>query len=238
MVAAKLTTFAAVRQVVLLSLTASLNPTLLAVTTVMLFLDRPARLMAGYLLGAYTVSITLGVLIVFSLSDSSVTKTTQHALSPAADIVLGGLALAVAFALHSGRNEWLAERRRARKEANRDKAPPRWQRELTKGSPWMTFVIGVMLTLPGASYLAGLVSIHRLDYSTSATVLLIVGFNVVMLWLIEVPLVCWLIAPDWTPQVIARAKSWLGMHGIVVAARALAVIGALLVLKGVIGLLV
>src|SRR3954453_13394461 len=127
MVAAKLTTFAAVRQVVLLSLTASLNPTLLAVTTVMLFLDRPARLMAGYLLGAYTVSITLGVLIVFSLSDSSVTKTTQNALSPAADIALGGLALVVAFALRSGRNEWLFPRRRARKEADRHKAAPRWQ---------------------------------------------------------------------------------------------------------------
>jgi hypothetical protein len=38
-------------QVVLLSLTASLNPTLVAATTVMLLLDRPARLMGGYLLG-------------------------------------------------------------------------------------------------------------------------------------------------------------------------------------------
>ena len=39
--------------VILLSLTASLNPTLVAATTVMLLLDRPAKLMAGYLAGAY-----------------------------------------------------------------------------------------------------------------------------------------------------------------------------------------
>jgi len=51
-------------QVILLSLTASLNPTLVAATTVMLLLDRPARLMSGYLLGAYLTSITVGLVIV------------------------------------------------------------------------------------------------------------------------------------------------------------------------------
>jgi hypothetical protein len=52
-------------EVILLSLTASLNPTLVAATTVMLLLDRPTRLMFGYLLGAYMTSFTLGLVIVF-----------------------------------------------------------------------------------------------------------------------------------------------------------------------------
>src|SRR5205807_1864440 len=60
----------AVGEVILLSLTASLNPTLVAATTVMLMLDKPVRLMMGYLLGAYITSITIGLVIVFSLSDS------------------------------------------------------------------------------------------------------------------------------------------------------------------------
>jgi hypothetical protein len=220
-------------QVYVLALLASLNPTLLAATTVMLLLDRPARLMAGYLLGAYTVSFTLGVIIVAS-SDSSVTTTTQNTLSPAADVVIGCLLLAVAFVLLSGRSERLAERRRARREANPDKAPPRWQRELSKGSPKITFVIGVCLTLPGASYLAGLVAIDRLDYSTGATALMILSFNAIQLWLIELPLICFLVAPDWTPKAIERAKSWMSEHGATFAGRALAVIGALLIIKGVI----
>jgi hypothetical protein len=221
-------------QVYLLALLASLNPTLLAATTVMLLLERPARLMAGYLLGAYTVSFTLGVIIVSSMSDSSVTSTTENTLSPAADVVIGSLLLIVAFVLLSGRSERLAERRRARKEANPDKAPPRWQRELSKGSPKITFVIGVMLTLPGASYLAGLVAIDRLDYSTGATALIILSFNAVQLWLIEVPLICFLVAPDWTPKAIERAKAWMGEHGVTFAGRALAGIGTLLILKGII----
>jgi hypothetical protein len=55
-------------QVILLSLTASLNPTLVAATTVMLLLPSPSRLMLGYLLGAHVTSITLGLVIVFSAS--------------------------------------------------------------------------------------------------------------------------------------------------------------------------
>jgi Sap, sulfolipid-1-addressing protein len=198
-----------VGQVILLSLTASLNPTLVAATTVMLLLDSPAKLMEGYLLGAYMTSITLGLVIVFSLSNSSTTNTTENTISPAVDIALGALALAVAFVLYTGRHERLTERRRERKEAKPDKGPPRWQRELSKGSARTTFVIGALLTLPGASYLAGLDQIHKLKYSTTGTVLVVIGFNLVMLWLLEVPLAAFVIAPESTPPKIERAKAWV-----------------------------
>jgi len=223
-------------QVILLSLTASLNPTLVAATTVMLLLDKPARLMAGYLVGAYMTSITLGLVIVFSLSNSSATNTTQNTLSPAVDIGLGAVALAVAFVLHTGRDERLKERRQARKAAKPDKGPPRWQRELSKGSARTTFVVGALLTLPGASYLAGLDEIHKLKYSTAVTVLLVVGFNLVMMWLLEVPLASFLVAPEWTPRAIERAKLWVSRHAHVFAVRGFAVVGILLVIKGIVGL--
>ena len=70
-----------------------MNPTLLTITTIMLILDRPKSLMLGYLLGAYITSITLGLIIVFSLSSSSAVSSTKDTLSPAADIVLGLLCL-------------------------------------------------------------------------------------------------------------------------------------------------
>ena len=223
-------------QVLVLSLTASLNPTLLAATTVMLLLEKPAKLMGGYLLGASMTSITLGLIIVFSLTDTSATNTTQKTISPAVDIGLGVIALAISFVLATERDRAFRERRQARKAARPDKGPPRWQRELSKGSPRTTFVIGVLLTLPGASYLAGLSRIHKLGYSTTATVLLVIGFNVIMLWLLEVPLASFLIAPEWTPRAIDRAKAWVSRHALTFAVRGSAVIGALLVVKGVAGL--
>ena len=224
-------------QVILLSLTASLNPTLVAATTVMLLLPSPKKLMLGYLAGAYMTSITLGLVIVFSLSNSSASNTTENTISPAVDIAVGVIALALAFVLHTGRQERLTERRRARKAAKPDTGPPRWQRELSKGSAKTTFVIGALLTLPGASYLAGLDEIHKLKYSTIATVLVVIGFNLVMLWLLEVPLASFLVAPDWTPGAIERAKSWVSRHAHMFAVRGLTALGALLIIKGLIGLL-
>jgi hypothetical protein len=226
-----------VSDVILLSLTASLNPTLVAATTVMLLLDRPVRLMGGYLLGAYITSITLGLIIVFSLSDSAATNTTEDTISPAVDIGLGAIFLAISFVFYTGRVERMRERRAAKKAAKGPAEPPRWQRELSKGSPRVTFLVGAALTLPGASYLAGLASIHKLHYSTPETVLLVIGFNIVMLWLLEVPFVSFLIAPEKTPQAISRAKAWVSRHSHTFAVRGFAAIGALLVLKGVIGFL-
>ena len=71
----------------------------------MLLLPSPSKLMLGYLLGAYLTSITLGLVIVFSLANSSTTNTTEDTISPAVDIALGAIALLGAWAVWSGRYE-------------------------------------------------------------------------------------------------------------------------------------
>ena len=223
-------------QVVLFSLTASLNPTLVAATTVMLLLDKPARLMLGYLLGAYLTSITLGLVIVFSASNSSTTNTTENTLSPAVDIALGAIVLIAAWVVWSGRHERFRERRRARKAAKPDKGPPQVAAGAEQGISRTTFVVGMLLTLPGASYLAGLDEIHKLNYSTTVTVLMVIGFNLVMLWLLEVPLVSFLVAPEWTPRAIERAKLWVSRHSHSFAVRGFSLLGVLLIIKGIVGL--
>jgi Sap, sulfolipid-1-addressing protein len=221
-------------QLILLSFTSALNPTLIAVTTLMLLLPNPKRLMLGYYLGAMLTSITLGLVIVFSLKRSGVVSTTQHTLSPLADILLGGLTLIIAAVLASGRDRRYRDRRARKKEG---KPPPRWQRELNRGSPRTTFVVGAVLTLPGASYLAGLDRLSKLNYSTAVTVLVVIAFNLVMMLLLELPMIAFAVAPEGTPAAIARAKAWAGIHGRVYAERGLTVIGALLIIKGVVGLI-
>jgi Sap, sulfolipid-1-addressing protein len=225
-----------VGEIIVLALLASLNPTLLAAATVMMLLDRPKGLMAGWLLGAYTTSITLGLIIVFELPHSGATKTARKALSPGYDFALGAIALAVAYAIHTWPDSRVKQRRETRKATKPDKQPPRWQRELSKGSPRITFVLGVLTTLPGASYLAGLDHLHNQHYSTIVTVLGVIGFVLVMLWLLEVPLVCYTVAPEWTPQAIDQAKAWFARHARVYAIRGFAAIGALLVIKGIVEL--
>src|SRR5437764_6099043 len=225
---------AAMGGVFLLAFGAALNPTLVAASTLMMLLPNPKRLMLGYLLGALMTSITLGLVIVFSLESSDAVATTENTLSPAATIALGGLALAAAVVLGTGRHRAVVQRRQARR---RDKGPPRWEQALGRGSARTTFVVGALLTLPGASYLAGLSRIDKLDYSSAETVALIVAFNVIMLVLLEVPLLCFAIAPDWTVRAIDRAKMWIGRHVLRFAVIMLTVVGGLLVAKGLIELL-
>jgi hypothetical protein len=68
-------------------------------------------------------------------------------------------------------------------------------------------------------------------------VLLVIGFNLVMLWLLEVPLLSFLIAPEWTPRAIERAKARVARHTHMFAVRGLTLLGVLLVIKGIVGLI-
>src|SRR5207253_1954298 len=154
-------------RVLLFSLTASINPTLVAATTVMLLLPSPKKLMFGYLLGAYMTSITIGCVIVLSLGESGAVTTTQNSVNPGADLAIGGLLLVIGFVLGTGRDRRFRERRAQKRARQEPKKTPRWQEALGKGSPKATFVVGAVLTLPGASYLAALDSIHKLNYSTA-----------------------------------------------------------------------
>jgi Sap, sulfolipid-1-addressing protein len=217
-----------------LAFLAALYPTLLAATTVMLMMPHPKRLLVGYLLGAAMTSVTLGLLIVFALQDSEVLNSGKTTLGPGEDIALGLLALAIGFALGSGRDERLAARRKARKAAKGKlkEGPPRWQRELGRGSARVTFAVGAVLTLPGATYITALSRIADEELATPLTVLSVLAFNLIMLALLELPLLSYTVAPEWTPRAIERGKALLRRRGRVWATRAALVFGALMILRG------
>jgi hypothetical protein len=216
------------------SLTAAVNPTLVAASTTMLLFPRAKQLMVGYLLGAYLTSITLGLVIVFVLgADGGLVQTGQHTLSPAFDVALGAIALIVAFVLHTDRHERIAAKRRDRRAA---KGEPRWQQALGKGSPRVSFAVGAALTLPGASYLAALHQIDVLDYGTGTAVLLVVLSNMIMLLLLELPLLGFFFAPEATQRVVARVKAWFSRNGRSAVIATLAALGCALIVKGLLGL--
>lgn len=223
-----------------LALAAMFTPTLLAAVTVMMLLPNPKRLMLGYLLGALTTSITLGLLIVFSLHGSDSVSTAKHTLGPGQDIVIGLLALLIAFVLGTGRDARLQRRRQQRKEKKEaaGEAKESWpERMLGRGSARITFVVGMLLTLPGVSYLTALDRMAKLDAGTGETVAMVVAFCLVQQLLLELPLLGYTFAPEWTKDAVARFRDWLGRNGRRMGIRLAAVIGVLLVARGVITLL-
>jgi Sap, sulfolipid-1-addressing protein len=228
----------------LLGLVSMFNPSLLAAVTVMLLLPNPKRLMVGYLLGAYTTSITLGLVIVFTLQGSSTESTSKHTISPLEDIVVGLLAVLIAFVLGTGRDQPFQERRRHKKDAKlkakMEAGKPTESlplRLLGKGDPKVTFVVGAILSFPGVSFLTALDKINKLNPGTVPTVLLVVGFCLMQQILLELPLLGYVFAPDSTQDRVNRFKAWMGAKGRTAAVIGAGAIGVILIARGVITLL-
>lgn len=228
-------------QIFLLSLLAMFNPTLLAAVTLMLLLPSPKRLMLGYLLGAYTASISVGLVIVFALNDSGFASTSKQTLSPLEDIVVGLLLLLVAGVLATDRDQPLRERRARRKEAKLEKGGGEEKealpmRLLGRGSPRIAFVVGLLLSFPGVSYLTGLTHIHRLDLAAVPTALIVIAFCLVQQMLLELPLAGYIFAPERTEEAVKGFRAWLARNGRQAGVGVAGVLGALVLIRGIAGL--
>jgi hypothetical protein len=219
----------------LLSLLAMFNPTLLAAVTIMMLLPEPRKLIAGYLLGAYLTSIGLGMAIVFSLHNSSEVESSKKTLSPIEDIVFGVILLIVGWVVLSGRAREMRRHRRERKE---EKHGPKEEKEslperlLGRGSPRITFAVGALLTLPGASYLVALNKMAKLDWPAPSTALAVVIFCLIQQLLLELPLLGFWVAPDWTSRAVIRFREWISHNAARAGGRVLIVLGVLLIVRG------
>lgn len=226
----------------LLALEAALYPTLLAAVVILLATERPIRLLSAYLAGGLTISIGLGVAIVLLVGDSGALDNQRAALSWAADLTVGGLALLVAVALATRTDERLRrarERRRAAKPGSKpqpepaDEREPWSQRLLARGNAPVVFLAAMAINVPGAAYLIALKDIAAGSYSAGTAVLLIVGFNLIMFMLAEIPLLGLVLAPDRTRALVHRADAWLSGHGRQIAIGLCVVLGTYLVVRGI-----
>jgi hypothetical protein len=200
-------------RVYVLSVTAALNPSLLAAVTVMLTLERPRRLLTGYLCGAVLTSVTCGLLLVFALPDSKTSSSAKQSVDPVLNIALGALILVIVFVAATGRDQRRQRWSERKRERAKDKPPPRWQRQLNKGSARDTFVVGALLSFPGASYIAGMNRLHNQHVGTVETVIAVLAFNVIMLMLLELPLIGYATRPEWTAVAVQRFNDGLTRHG-------------------------
>src|ERR1700743_682263 len=178
------------------------NPTLLAAVTIMMLLPDPKRLITGYLLGAYLSSIGLGMAIVFSLHSSSGVESSKKTLSPLEDLVFGAILIIVGWALLSGRIAHLKESRKRRHEEKHGPAEEKEslpERLLGRGSMGITFAVGALLSLPGASYFVALDKMSKLNWPTATTALAVIVFCLIQQLLLELPLFGFWVAPRSAP---------------------------------------
>ena len=147
------------------------------------------------------------------------------------------------MALATRQDQRLRERRRRRREAagkvkpesaDDDKKEPWSTRILARGSVSLVFFAGLIINVPGAAYLVGLKDIAAGKYSTGAEIALIVGFNLIMFALAEIPLAGLLIAPERTQAMVDRFNHWLSSHSRQIAIVLCAFLGLFLVVRGIV----
>jgi hypothetical protein len=208
-------------------------PTLVVVDVLAFHTPNPERVLVAFLVGGLISTITIGTLVVLNLQQTAALTDSRSTTDPALNIAVGTLALVAAYVLDRVPDLHLRRRRHGRE----PKRSPFTERAIESGAP-LAFVAGLLLNiLPGVFPLIALKNLAELDYSAAETVAVLVGFYLVTFAFIEIPIVSYLVAPDWTRTRVAEFNDWLHAHQRRVAVWALVVGGVYLIGRGVLQLL-
>ena len=144
-----------------LALAAAFYPTTLAVVVIIFTRPNPARLLGAFLIGGLTTSVLVGLGVLALIKGSGVVGgSSSHSISPTIDVIAGLLSLSLAFLVATGRPLPFAGRRAERKSAKANAtAEPKdpWsKRMLERDSLAVAFGLGILIDLPSVWYLAAL----------------------------------------------------------------------------------
>jgi hypothetical protein len=112
----------------------------------------------------------------------------------------------------------------------------RARRLLDGGSLWTAGAAGLGIALPSIDYVAALALIVASGATATTQIGALLLFNVVAFALVEIPLLCYLVAPDRTRSMLAALYTWLRAQGRRGVSVLLAVVGFMLVGVGLAGL--
>jgi Sap-like sulfolipid-1-addressing protein len=221
-------------ELALLAMASAFWPTLIAVDLVVLRTPKPVKLLAWFLAAGLLTTISEGLVIVFVLEGTTLGSRSQRSVGGWARLIGGVAALAVAFLLRA----WAARRRREPQAAKRGRTgSASWTERVVARGAAFAFAAGIVLNLfPGIGPLVALREIAALGYGDGAKAALVVGFYIVMFALVELPLVGLLLAPQRVGPSVQRLNGWLDRNRTRAAIDALVLVGAFLVVRGIVQL--
>ena len=238
------------QQIILLALAnaGSLLVQLLAVVLVILTRPRPRPLLWAFWLSAVVVlcGVSAVVLAVFR-AKGTILGSTSTTVSPTAYLIVGVIALAVAVFASTKRGRDMIGREIEKSEAvdpnpkgsrgDRAKAKAevveaKAEEALKQGSVWMAILVGVFLGAPSPFSLAAVGLMVRNGYGLVTQLLLILVFGLITYLVVELPIISYAIAPEGTATRVEAFSTWLGTHKIQAVAAVVAVIGVVLIIKG------
>jgi hypothetical protein len=193
----------------------------------------PRRTLLFFIVAGYTVSVLVGLVLVLAFHGArgELGGSTFTALF---DLLAGVAALAFAFGYREGRVS--VPRRRERRTPSPNGTTSRIAERLRNPSVLTAALAGVVTHIPGLIYLVALNAISAQEPGTVAAVVQVAVYNVLWFAVPFAALALAILRPGRGPEYLDRATAWGRAHeqGLVVAT--LIVLGAYLVVKGLIEL--
>jgi hypothetical protein len=220
-----------------LAFAAALNPKLLALDLLLIENRRPRAMFLCLLLGGLTVALTIGLLDVLTVHADAI--KSQGKVSAGVDLALGLLLLALGALLATGR---LHRRQRTQVPAGtgpseKPEKKDGWaQRVLAEPRLGLAMLVGALIGLPGASYLAALHNLVAGKYSTATQVVAVVVFVVIDFLLIIIPFLFLELRPEATKAALKRSQDWLLGHALQLMVGIALVLGAYLTISALVRL--
>ena len=220
-----------------LAFTAALNPKLLGIDLLLIENRRSRAMFLCLLLGGMTVALAIGLLDVLVFHADAIKH--QASVSAGVDLALGVLLLAVGGLVATGR---LHGRRNTAVPAG-DRQPDKpekkggWaQRVLAEPRLGLAMLVGALIGIPGASYLAALHNLVTGKSSTATQVVAVVIFVLIEFSLIIIPFASLELRPEATKAALRNAQDWLLSHARQLMAYTALILGAYLAISSLIGL--
>jgi hypothetical protein len=217
-----------------LAFVAALNPKLLALDLLLIENRRPRAMFLWLLVGGFTVALTIGLLDVLVFHADAI--NSQKTVSAGVDLALGLLLLAVGGLVATGR---LHGRRKAAVPAGggQPQQPEKkdgWaQRVLREPRLGLAMLIGALVGIPGASYLAALHDLVTGKSSTATQVIAVVVFVLIDFALIIIPFAFLELWPETTKARLKHSQDWLLGHALQLLAYGALILGAYLAISAV-----
>jgi hypothetical protein len=210
-----------------LGLAGALSPVAIVGCIALLSSRRPVANALAYLAGITTVLGAAGAVVLALFGPGSVTDAESSHFVNAAELGIGLLLLVLAFTQAVGKPV-------------RDAPPPSWIGRLAALSPAHAYGFGVLVEATNvkrlAIYLAGLSQISAADVTGAQGAFALVVFVGLLETGMMAPVVIYLALPGRSETILAQLRNWLLTYNRRILAVLFAVIGVLLVERGLSGL--
>jgi hypothetical protein len=211
-------------QAIPLALLASLYPFGLAALLLLLTATRPRARAAAFFIGAAALLLGVGFLVVFVLRDAGVNKSSSQSTHYGLQLAIGLVFLLGAVVVAH------------RPPKPKSDQPSRVTKAVTGSGLLAAFLVGMAMYTPSPTYLAALEAVGAAHLSAAEAGIWVVTVVTLVLITIEIPILLYVFAPEWTIPKLKALDTWLSVNTRTLLIGVLAVLGVWEVVAGIVGL--